>query len=81
MLDANDAFEARTDDGHDIAVLLRQNEKRKKIGIFSLKSACAEVKVDAPDGCYENLIDGTSVHVADRKLCCEGKPIIICFDC
>ena len=53
VLDADDAFEARADDGHDIAVLLRQNEKRKKIGVFSLKSACAEVKVDAPDGSYE----------------------------
>ena len=80
VLDADDAFEARADDGHDIAVLLRQNEKRKKIGVFSLKSACAEVKVDAPDGCYENLIDGTTVRVADGMLHCEGRPILFCFD-
>ena len=80
VLDADDAFEARADDGHDIAVLLRQNEKRKKIGVFSLKSACAEVKVDAPDGSYENLIDGTTVRVADGMLRCEGRPIIFCFD-
>ncbi|MBQ1402921.1 MAG: alpha-amylase [Oscillospiraceae bacterium] len=80
VLDADDAFEARADDGHDIAVLLRQNEKRKKIGVFSLKSACAEVKVDAPDGCYENLIDGTTVRVADGMLRCEGRPIIFCVD-
>ena len=80
VLDADDAFEARADDVHDIAVLLRQNEKRKKIGIFSLKSACAEVKVDAPDGCYENLIDGTTVRVENRLLYCEGRPILFCFD-
>ena len=80
VLDADDAFEARADDGHDIAVLLRQNEKRKKIGVFSLKSVCAEVKVDAPDGSYENLIDGTTVRVADGMLRCEGRPIIFCFD-
>ena len=80
VLDADDAFEARADDGHDIAVLLRQNEKRKKIGVFSLKSACAEVKVDAPDGSYENLIDGTTVRVADGMLHCEGRPILFCFD-
>ena len=80
VLDADDAFEARADDGHDIAVLLRQNEKRKKIGVFSLKSVCAEVKVDAPDGSYENLIDGTIVRVADGMLRCEGRPIIFCFD-
>ncbi len=80
VLDADDAFEARADDGHDIAVLLRQNEKRKKIGVFSLKSVCAEVKVDAPDGSYENLIDGTTVRVADGMLHCEGRPILFCFD-
>ena len=80
VLDADDAFEARADDRHDIAVLLRQNEKRKKIGVFSLKSACAEVKVDAPDGSYENLIDGTTVCVKDSLLSCEGKPILFCFD-
>ena len=80
VLDADEAFEARADDGHDIAVLLRQNEKRKKIGVFSLKSVCAEVKVDAPDGSYENLIDGTTVRVADGMLRCEGRPIIFCFD-
>ena len=80
VLDADDAFEARADDEHDIAVLLRQNERKKKIGIFSLKSACAEVKVDAPDGCYENLIDGTTVRVENSLLYCEGRPILFCFD-
>ena len=80
VLDADDAFEARADDVHDIAVLLRQNEKRKKIGIFSLKSVCAEVKVDAPDGCYENLIDGTTVRVKDGLLHCGGRPIVFSFD-
>jgi len=80
VLDADDAFEARADDVHDIAVLLRQNERKKKIGVFSLKSACAEVKVDAPDGCYENLIDGTTVRVENSLLYCEGRPILFCFD-
>ena len=80
VLDADDAFEARADDEHDIAVLLRQNERKKKIGIFSLKSACAGVKVDAPDGRYENLIDGTTVMVEDGQLYCEGRPILFCFD-
>ena len=80
VLDADDAFEARADDEHDIAVLLRQNERKKKIGVFSLKSACAGVKVDAPDGCYENLIDGTTVRVENSLLYCEGRPILFCFD-
>ena len=57
-----------------------QNERKKKIGVFSLKSACAGVKVDAPDGRYENLIDGTTVTVEDGQLYCEGRPILFCFD-
>ena len=79
-LDADDAFDAQADDGNDIAVLLRQNGKRKKIGVFSLKSKHAEVKVSAPDGTYCNLIDGGTVRVSEGKLSCEGKPVIFCFD-
>lgn len=80
VLDADDAFDAQADDEHDIAVMLRQNKKRKKIGIFSLKSKRAEVKVIAPDGEYENLIDGSAVSVRDGTAQCEGKPIIFCVD-
>ena len=80
VLDADDAFEARADDGHDIAVLLRQNEQRKKIGVFSLKSVRAEVEVPAPDGEYENLIDGGTVSVRDGRLFCEGRPILFCVE-
>ena len=78
-LDADDNFFAEADDGHDIAVLLRQNEKSKKVGVFSLKSQSAEVKVPAPDGNYENLIDGKPVTVKDGKLHCDGKPVIFTF--
>ncbi|MCR5136963.1 MAG: alpha-amylase [Oscillospiraceae bacterium] len=80
VLDADDAFAARADDAHDIAVLLRQSGRRKKLGVFSLKSACAEVKVPAPDGSYENLIDGTELSVRDGKLTCSGKPAIFCWE-
>jgi hypothetical protein len=81
VLDADDAFEARTDDEHDIAILLRQSGRKKKLGVFSLKSQQAEVQVPAPDSDYTNLIDGGTIPVRDGKLLCEGKPIIFCFDC
>ena len=80
VLEADDAFDAQADDEHDIAVLLRQNDKRKKVGVFSLKSESAMVTVPAPDGEYENLIDGSRVTVRDGKLFCSGKPIIFCCD-
>ena len=78
-LDADDSFFAGADDENDIAVLLRQNETAKKIGVFSLKAKSAAVEVPAPDGEYENLIDGRPVTVKDGKLKCEGKPIIFAF--
>ena len=75
-LDADDGFCAEADDEHDIAVLLRQNEKGKKIGVFSLRGKTAGVKVPAPDGDYENLIDGETVTVKDGVFRCEGNPVI-----
>lgn len=80
VLDADDAFAARADDAHDIAVLLRQSGKRKKLGVFSLKSECAEVEVPAPDGSYENLLDGTALSVSGGKLMCGGKPAVFCWE-
>ena len=78
--DADDAFEADADDENDIAVLLRQSGARKKIGVFSLKSRSAAVSVPAPDGTYENLIDGSSVEVRDGLLTCTGAPVIFAFE-
>ena len=80
VLDADDAFEAKSDDEHDIAILLRQSGRKKKLGIFSLKSTCAELEVPASDGVYENLIDGEKLSVVGGKLLCEGKPAIFCWE-
>ena len=60
--------------------MLRQNAKRKKIGVFSLKSRSAEVTVPAPDGRYQNLIDGETVAVENGTLRCTGKPIIFSIE-
>ena len=75
-LAAEDDFLARADDEHAIAVLERVGKGVRKIGVFSLRSEKAPVEVPAPDGAYENLIDGGTVTVKDRKLSCAGRPII-----
>lgn len=54
VLDDDDYFKADADDENDIAILERDNNKSKKVGIFSLKSKSADVKVDLPDGDYKN---------------------------
>ena len=69
-LSPDDAFFAAADDDNDIAIL-------RRIGVFSLRSRDAEVALEAPDGVYENLIDGTEVAVRGGTLRCKGDPIIL----
>lgn len=76
-LSADDSFFARADDANHIAVLTRDDGKTCKIGVFSLRSRAAQVRVDAPDGSYENLLDGGIVTVRDGKLACTGRPILL----
>lgn len=76
VLDDDDYFKADADDENDIAILERDN-KSKKVGIFSLKSKSADVKVDLPDGDYKNEISGETVTVSNGKIHCDGKAIII----
>ena len=76
VLGADDAFWAKADDEHHIAVLGRENGESRKIGVFSLRCMSAEVPVEAPDGEYENLLDGSAVTAREGRLLCEGKPIL-----
>ena len=73
VLDDDDYFRADADDENDIAILERDNNKSKKVGIFSLKSKSADVKVDLPDGDYKNEISGETVAVSNGKIHCNGK--------
>lgn len=76
-LSCEDYFIAKADDKNDIAILVRDDNKTKKMGIFSMKAKAADVAVDAPDGAYLNLIDGKAVVVANGKMTCDGTPVII----
>ena len=76
-LSPDDAFFAQAVDRKDTAVMTRLNGSARKVGIFSLKSKSAAVDPGIPDGCYQNLIDGSFVTVAKGKLRCDGNPIIL----
>ena len=80
VLEADDAFFVSADDENDIAILRRDHNGRRKVGVFSLESRSAEVTVPLPDGTYENLIDGKAVAVADGRLMCSGAPIVLAAD-
>ena len=76
VLGCDDHFWAVADDENHIAVLGRENGESRKIGVFSLRSRAASVPVEAPDGEYENLLDGGRVRVCGGRIDCEGKPIL-----
>ncbi len=47
------------------------------LGVFMLTGRAATVRVDIPDGEYENLIDGGKTEVVHGMIMTEGKPVII----
>ena len=71
-----DAFTAEADDRHAIAVMERVGEEGRSFGIFSLRGKSAAVRVETPDGEYENLIDGSTLIVENGQVFCGGSPII-----
>ena len=72
-----DWFHAEADDENDVALLSRGGDGRRFTGVFSLKAKAADVRVDMPDGTYENLVDGTKISVRDGLLHCAGAPVIL----
>ena len=76
VLDPDDSFTANADDEHHIALLERETLTCRKLGVFPLRSLSAPVKVNAPDGIYENLIDGSEILVENGRFLCTGTPAI-----
>ena len=77
VLSSADDFRGSALDETHIAVLIREDDRAKKLGVFSLRGLTAEVEVEFPDGSYINAIDGTAVEVKNGKLHCTGEPMIL----
>ena len=77
LFTGEDAFWAEGDDAHAVAVMQRFGPARRCVGVFSLRAESASVKVDLPDGVYENQIDGSEVTVENGRLLCAGSPLIL----
>ena len=76
-LGCRDSFTASADDALDIALLERQSQGRRSLGVFSLKARSGDVALDLADGEYTDLIYGSPVTVRDGRLRCQGRPLII----
>lgn len=77
VLSAEDYFKGTADDANHVAILERDDNCIKKLGVFSLKGLSADVKVGFPDGTYTNHLDGNTVQVVNGVLHSEGKPVIL----
>ena len=75
-LGSEDFFRWHADDARDLAVLEREGDWGRAIGVFPLSGGASEVQVDAPDGSYINLIDATPVVVRDGRIKTDGSPAI-----
>lgn len=64
----------------DTLVALREKDAVKMLGVFPLRCRAALVRVDFPDGIYQNLISGEAVEVARGLLSCNGKAVIIRYE-
>ena len=80
ILSSDDYFMGTADDENDIAVLERDNNTTRKLGVFSLKAKAADVKVSLPDGIYNNCINGMRIPIEDGILHCDGSPVILVTD-
>ena len=76
VLGTDDAFCARADDAHAIAVMERFSPSRRAVGVFSLRGESAPVRLDCPDGAYDELVRGGRVLVKNGQISCAGEPII-----
>ena len=80
LLSCDDYIRHYCDDENDIAVVDRDDNITRKLGVFSLKGKIAEITVNFPDGTYINRLTGKSVTITGGVLHCGGDPIILATD-
>lgn len=80
LLSCEDHFMGTADDENDIAILQRDDNITRKLGVFSLKAKAADVKVSFPDGSYINRLNGETVDIREGILHCDGSPMILAAD-
>lgn len=68
------------DSGNGILQAVYTKGETRLVGIFSLRGNAAPVETPCADGRYENLIDGSAVHVEGGLTFTGGEPILFCTD-
>ena len=60
----------------DVLRAVHRSADRQLTGVFSVRGRSVLAAVEAPDGRYENLLDGGPVEVRDGRVSCHGAPIV-----
>lgn len=60
----------------DILLAVHRRGSQQLVGVFSVQGNAAPVRVNAPDGVYEDLISHRPVEVFHGLLSCAGEPVI-----
>lgn len=61
----------------DVLCASYEKGREKLVGVFSMQGRPALVRVEVPDGTYENRIDGGMVDVCHGLLSCTGEPVVV----
>lgn len=61
----------------DFLVAEHRQNGCKMVGVFCVKGSRGNVRVDLPDGIYENLIDGRPVKILAGSIRADGAPVIL----
>ena len=72
----NGYFSAECDDGQHAVCARTGDANCEIIGLFSLQGKAAQMKADAPDGVYADLISGEDVIVKGGRVQTDGRPMI-----
>ena len=64
---------------HDVLLAVYEKDGRRMAGLFSLRGESALVRFPAPNGVYQNCIDGSPVEIYEEQLAIHGEPIVLAF--
>ena len=70
-------FAAEADDEKHTVIARCGNKDTCLLGIFTLRGTAECLKVDIPDGVYENLLYGETVEIKNGKIHTDGKPLVL----
>ena len=62
---------------HDVLLAVYEKDGRRMAGLFSLRGESALVRFPAPNGVYQNCIDGSPVEIYEEQLAIHGEPIVL----